>query len=165
MIAPVLPYAIRGVVWYQGEANSPRSPAKYAELFPAMITGWRAEFGQGDFPFYWVQLPKYKASGAHKTEWAIIRERQTDPGFAKHGQAVAIDTGDVDYIHPGDKKPIGPPAGFARAAPGFRQGRGRPRTGREKVRAQRCGLPPHVRPHCRRVEVCGRRADGLRAGG
>ena len=105
MIAPLVPYAIRGAIWYQGESNAGR-PAEYAELFPAMITGWRAQFGQGDFPFYWVQLANYQSPTA--TNWAFLREAQTKTlSLSATGQAVIIDIGDVRDIHPRNKKDVG----------------------------------------------------------
>src|SRR5690606_6760842 len=76
MINPVLPYALRGAIWYQGESNAGRA-SEYRALFSAMITHWRAHFGQGDFPFYWVQLANYNAGNPAGTAWAFLREAQT----------------------------------------------------------------------------------------
>ncbi len=105
MVHPLVPYAIRGVIWYQGEANAGR-PFEYADLFPAMITGWRAKFNQGDFPFYWVQLANYQSPTA--TNWAFLRESQTKTlALPATGQAVTIDIGDVGEIHPRNKKDVG----------------------------------------------------------
>jgi sialate O-acetylesterase len=105
MIAPLVPYAIRGAIWYQGESNAGR-PAEYAELFPAMITGWRAQFAQGDFPFYWVQLANY--NNPEGTGWAFLREAQTKTlALPATGQAVIIDIGDRRDIHPRNKKDVG----------------------------------------------------------
>ncbi len=105
MIHPLAPYAIRGAIWYQGEANAGQ-PARYADIFPAMITGWRSRFGQGDFPFYWVQLANFQSPTA--TNWAFLREAQTKTlALPATGQAVIIDIGDVSDIHPRNKKDVG----------------------------------------------------------
>ncbi len=105
MIHPLVPYAIRGAIWYQGESNAGQA-ARYADLFPAMITGWRAQFGQGDFPFYWVQLANFSSPTA--TNWAFLREAQTKTlSLPNTGQAVIIDIGDVRDIHPRNKKDVG----------------------------------------------------------
>ncbi|MBC8040090.1 MAG: sialate O-acetylesterase, partial [Opitutaceae bacterium] len=69
MIAPLVPYALRGAIWYQGESNAGRA-SEYRALFSAMITGWRSQFAQGDFPFYWVQLANFSSPTA--TEWAFL---------------------------------------------------------------------------------------------
>lgn len=105
MIHPLVPYAIRGAIWYQGESNAGQA-ARYADLFPAMINGWRAKFAQGDFPFYWVQLANYQSPTA--TEWAFLREAQTKTlALPATGQAVILDIGDVRDIHPRNKKDVG----------------------------------------------------------
>jgi sialate O-acetylesterase len=103
-------YGIRGALWYQGEGNTPRAH-QYRQLFPLLIESWRKEWGQGDFPFYWVQLP---GNGAEKpepgdSEWAELRESQTmtlakSPNTA---QAVTIDLGEDGDLHPRNKKDIG----------------------------------------------------------
>jgi len=76
MIAPLAPYALRGAIWYQGESNAGRA-SEYRALFSAMITGWRSQFAQGDFPFYWAQLANFQSNNADATEWAFLREAQT----------------------------------------------------------------------------------------
>jgi sialate O-acetylesterase len=107
MINPHVPYALRGAIWYQGESNASRA-GEYCELFSAMITGWRAKFGQGDFPFYWVQLANYRANGVNETSYAELREAQTRTlALPKTGQAVIIDIGNVTDIHPRNKKDVG----------------------------------------------------------
>ena len=108
MINPLLPYALRGAIWYQGESNADRA-AEYHPLFAAMITAWRAHFGQGDFPFYWVQLANYASASdpTHQT-WAFLREAQTDTlNLPNTGQAVTIDLGDPANIHPHNKQEVG----------------------------------------------------------
>jgi sialate O-acetylesterase len=103
MINPLVPYALRGAIWYQGEANASRAD-EYRGLFNSLITGWRAEFGQGDFPFYWVQLANHGTG----TAWAFLREAQTQTLALPHtGQAVIVDIGNVTDIHPRNKKDVG----------------------------------------------------------
>ncbi|MBC8039426.1 MAG: sialate O-acetylesterase, partial [Opitutaceae bacterium] len=80
--------------------------SEYRALFSAMITGWRSQFAQGDFPFYWVQLANFSSPTA--TEWAFLREAQTQTlALPATGQAVIIDIGDVRDIHPRNKKDVG----------------------------------------------------------
>jgi len=108
MINPLLPGALRGVIWYQGEANAARA-FEYHRLFSALITGWRARFGQGDIPFFWVQLANFDFPGdpTHET-WAFLREAQTQTlDLPATGQAVAIDVGDPNNIHPTNKQEVG----------------------------------------------------------
>ncbi len=108
MINPLLPYALRGVLWYQGESNAERA-GEYHALFAAMITAWRAHFGQGDFPFYWVNLANYGVPGdATKMAYALLREAQTQTlALPNTGQALAIDLGEADDIHPANKQDVG----------------------------------------------------------
>jgi sialate O-acetylesterase len=108
MINPLAPCALRGVIWYQGEANALRA-AEYHRLFASMITGWRAVFGQGDIPFYWVQLAnfEYPNETTHQT-WAFLREAQTQTlGLPATGQAITIDIGEAADIHPRNKQEVG----------------------------------------------------------
>ena len=108
MLAPLQPYAIRGNLWYQGEANWDR-PAEYAELFPAMIKAWREQWGQGDFPFYFVQLPNYTDERDPTLQgWPWIREAQSSAlHLPNTGMAVTIDSGDNADIHPQNKPIVG----------------------------------------------------------
>jgi sialate O-acetylesterase len=108
MVNPLLPYALRGVLWYQGESNAPH-PSEYHALFAAMITAWRAHFGQGDLPFYFVQLAGYSyLNHANSTEWALIREGQAQTlALPQTAMAVAIDLGEHDNIHPHNKQEVG----------------------------------------------------------
>lgn len=109
MIAPLIPHAIRGAIWYQGEDNAGR-PVQYRTLFREMIRSWRAEWGQGDFPFLFVQLANFDvpASDPGFRRWAELREAQAAalslPGT---GMAVAIDIGDAKDIHPRNKREVG----------------------------------------------------------
>lgn len=107
MIHPVLPYALRGALWYQGESNAGRA-SEYRALFSAMITQWREAFGQGDFPFYWVQLANFKTDQPDSGAWPRLREAQTQTlALPATGQAVTIDIGDPDDIHPRNKQEVG----------------------------------------------------------
>ena len=109
MIAPLIPYAIRGAIWYQGESNADR-PRQYRTLFPTMIQDWRQRWGQGDFPFYFVQLANFMASYDQPTEsqWAELREAQTMTlSLPKTGMAVIIDIGEAEDIHPRNKQDVG----------------------------------------------------------
>ena len=102
-------YGIKGAIWYQGESNSGRA-AKYRELFPFMIEQWRKQWGQGEFPFYWVQLADYQAEQPNPGDsaWAELREAQTLTldKLPKTGQAVIIDLGEGADIHPKNKRDV-----------------------------------------------------------
>jgi sialate O-acetylesterase len=105
---PILGYGLRGAIWYQGEANASRA-AGYYDLFPFMIEQWRAEWGQGDFPFYWAQLPDFMAEATTPGDasWAELREAQTRAQrLPRTGQAVTIDLGEGNDIHPRLKLPV-----------------------------------------------------------
>lgn len=106
MIHPLVPMAMRGVIWYQGETNV-KAPEQYRTLFPTLIRDWREAWGQGDFPFYYVQIAPF----AYKTEKkpaALLREAQmmalAEPNT---GMVVTMDVGAEDNIHPKEKKPVG----------------------------------------------------------
>lgn len=106
MIAPVAPTALRGVLWYQGEANNNR-PEEYARLFTTLITEWRREFGQPELPFYWVQLANYRGNPSNRN-WAELRAAQDEALALPHtGRAVAIDVGETNDIHPRNKQEVG----------------------------------------------------------
>ena len=109
MIAPLLNYTIKGVIWYQGESNV-KNPKEYQSLFPALINNWREKFNQGDFPFLFVQLANYQQSYDYPTEsdWAMLREAQLNTlALNNTAMAVAIDVGEWNDIHPLDKKTVG----------------------------------------------------------
>jgi len=109
MIAPILPYGIAGAIWYQGESNAGRA-YEYRKLFPAMIADWRKNWGQGDFPFLFVQLANFMARKPDPGEssWAELREAQTlTLNLPKTGQAVIIDIGEANDIHPKNKQDVG----------------------------------------------------------
>ncbi len=107
MIAPLAPYALRGVLWYQGESNVGRA-GEYAELFPTMIRDWRKSWGQGDFPFLFVQLPNYADGEPAGRKWAELREAQNAAlTLPNTGVAITIDVGEPNNLHPTDKQPVG----------------------------------------------------------
>jgi sialate O-acetylesterase len=101
MIAPLIPYTIKGAIWYQGESNAERA-FQYRKLFPAMINNWRKDWGS-DFPFYFVQI------APHRSQRPEIREAQllTMLSVPKTGMAVITDTGDSLDIHPRNKQVVG----------------------------------------------------------
>jgi len=108
MIAPFIPYALRGAIWYQGESNVGRH-REYAELLPAMIGAWRASWPLGDFPFLVVQLPGYSDNGkATGRAWAQLREAQESARHVPGGAvALTIDNDEPDNLHPVNKRPVG----------------------------------------------------------
>ncbi len=110
MIAPLLPFAIKGAIWYQGESNAGRGQ-QYRSLLPAMITDWRRHFGVGDFPFYIVSLAAFgqPCSIPVESEWAELREAQalTAKNLKNCGLAVALDVGEAGDIHPKNKLEVG----------------------------------------------------------
>ncbi len=110
MINPIVPLALKGALWYQGEANASRAH-QYQMLLPALIADWRRAFGQGDFPFLIAGLPAFQArrSQPGSDGWTELREAQalTAATASNCGLAVTVDTGDADNIHPIDKQPVG----------------------------------------------------------
>lgn len=108
-LKPTIGYGIRGAIWYQGESNAGRA-YQYRELFPLMIKNWRDEWGQGDFPFYWVQLADFMAEKSEPADsaWAELREAQTMTmsKLPNTGEAVIIDIGEGKDIHPKNKQDV-----------------------------------------------------------
>jgi sialate O-acetylesterase len=108
-LAPLIPFALRGVVWYQGESNR-GDPAAYRRLLPQLIRDWRRAFAQGDIPFIQVQLPGYGPPAAEPgpSSWAELRDAQlaacAEPAC---GLAVAIDLGEAGDLHPRNKRGVG----------------------------------------------------------
>ncbi len=109
MLAPLWPYAFRGVIWYQGEANVGQA-GPYRALFPALIRSWRETWGRPDMPFLFVQLAAFLPRHERPTEsdWAELREAQAMTLTLPHtGMAVTIDIGDEADIHPRNKRDVG----------------------------------------------------------
>jgi sialate O-acetylesterase len=109
MLAPLQNMSIKGVIWYQGESNVERA-AEYGSLFPAMIRAWRGEWGQGDFPFLFVQLANFlePVDEPGESQWAETRQAQAmalnEPNSA---MAVTIDVGEWNDVHPENKQAVG----------------------------------------------------------
>jgi sialate O-acetylesterase len=110
MIAGLTPLRIKGAIWYQGESNASRA-FEYRTLFQAMISDWRRQWGQGDFPFLFVQLANYmtpQTAPDEKSDWAELREAQAMAlDLENTGMAVIIDIGEADDIHPRNKQDVG----------------------------------------------------------
>jgi sialate O-acetylesterase len=110
MIKPLQPFAIKGVIWYQGESNAGRA-YEYRTLFPTLIKNWRDDWGLGDFPFLFVQLAPFMAPSKvpQESAWAELREAQllTSLNVPNTAMAVITDAGDPVDIHPRRKKPAG----------------------------------------------------------
>ena len=108
MIAPLAPYALRGVIWYQGEANG-SAGFEYRTLFPRLIGDWRAHWDT-EFPFLYVQLPgwEHDQKPPEQHDWPWLREAQLMTlKLPRTGMAVTIDVGDPGTVHPGDKYDVG----------------------------------------------------------
>ncbi|MRT91970.1 sialate O-acetylesterase [Ancylomarina sp. 16SWW S1-10-2] len=105
MINPLIPFTMKGVIWYQGEANR-KNAEQYSRLFPAMIKSWRDRWNLGDFPFYFVQISSFEWGGE---PWVELRESQlkTMLSVPNTGMAVTLDIGDKFCIHPPKKKEVG----------------------------------------------------------
>jgi sialate O-acetylesterase len=109
MIAPLTYFPVKGAIWYQGENNAMQA-YKYRTSFPNMITDWRNAWNQGDFPFYFVQLSSFETAPINHTEysWAELREAQhLTLRFPNTGEAVTIDIGEANDIHPRNKQDVG----------------------------------------------------------
>lgn len=105
MVAPLIPYRIKGVIWYQGESNT-NNPELYKTLFPLMIKNWREDWKEGNFPFYYVQIAPYNYGDL--TQSQKLREAQLQTlSVPKTGMAVTLDIGNPENIHPGNKKDVG----------------------------------------------------------
>lgn len=109
MLAKLIPYTLKGVIWYQGESNT-TEPEAYTKLFPAMINQWRSEWKQNDLPFVFAQLPNFRRK-EDKTgvSWAVFRQAQHNVAHSvpKCAMVVLIDVGDDDDIHPRNKRVVG----------------------------------------------------------
>ncbi len=112
MIAPLVPYALRGAIWYQGEANALiGNPSLYGLQLSTMIENWRNDWAQGHFPFIYVQLPNWRAPQKDPVEtsgWVIVREEMLRTlSLGDTGMVVTIDIGEADDIHPKNKQDVG----------------------------------------------------------
>lgn len=108
VLSPTIGYGIRGTIWYQGESNAGRA-YQYDDLFGLMISEWRKAWGQGDFPFYWVQLADFReeVETPGDSDWAELREAQSNTlELPNTGQAVIYDIGEGRDIHPRDKQNV-----------------------------------------------------------
>jgi sialate O-acetylesterase len=130
MVAPLIPYALRGALWYQGESNA-GDPARYLEKMKTLVDGWREAWGQPEMPFYLVQLAAFQNSRTNPDvadTWARLREQQIKAVNLPHfGVAVAIDIGAGENIHPTNKQDVG--KRLARWALTKTYGRGGPTSG------------------------------------
>jgi len=109
MLKRIIPYSVKGTIWYQGEHNSPRAE-QYRTLFPAVIEQWRSDFKNPNMPFLFVQLANYANTGyGDRPLWAELREAQllTWQKVKNTGMAVSIDVGEKNTIHPPHKEPVG----------------------------------------------------------
>ena len=111
MVTPVIPYAIKGAIWYQGEANAKHNTHKYEANFRGMIRAWREHWGQGDFPFYFAQLAAWQEPTQKPVEsnkWVSICDQQRRAlGLNNTGMAVLSDIGEASDIHPHNKMDVG----------------------------------------------------------
>jgi sialate O-acetylesterase len=107
MIHPLVPFAIRGAIWYQGESNL-SDAMLYTDKMKALIQGWRSVWNEGDFPFYYVQLAPYTYGKGNTTALPKLWEAQTAAlSIPNTGMAVTIDIGNAKDIHPKDKQDVG----------------------------------------------------------
>ena len=107
MIEPVIPYALTGFIWYQGEGNA-NQPDTYRDMFVALIESWREKFDAPAAPFYWAQLASWDSSGGENLDWPLLREAQHHTLALPHtGQAILTDIGEAFDIHPKNKQDVG----------------------------------------------------------
>ncbi|GAF01979.1 sialate O-acetylesterase [Saccharicrinis fermentans] len=109
MVSAIVPYTIKGALWYQGESNSHYMEEQYEKYFTALINSWRKEWGQGDFPFYWVQLASYKVPD-HRSDmgWAMVNDHlRRTMKLPNTGMAVLHDIGEASDVHPHNKMDAG----------------------------------------------------------
>jgi sialate O-acetylesterase len=108
MVNPWKGFPVKGVIWYQGEANS-ADPDLYRKLFPAMIAQWRTFWHQVELPFYYVQIAPWQSEGSDKFDWALFRQCQLDlmQDIPHVGMAITADAGSEKVIHPPYKIKVG----------------------------------------------------------
>jgi sialate O-acetylesterase len=105
MISPLVPYKIKGAIWYQGESNVGNA-AEYSKLMSIMISNWRNDFQSGEFPFYYTQIAPYRYGVGTNSQY--LREAQLKSlSIPNTGMAVTMDIGNIENIHPGNKKSVG----------------------------------------------------------
>ncbi len=121
MVAPAIEYPIKGVIWYQGESNADATRAPlYEKVFGTLISDWRAHWGEGNFPFLFVQISSFNASP--DADWPAVREAQRRTlKLANTAMAVSIDVGEPDNIHPADKQAVGHRLALAARAVAYRE--------------------------------------------
>ncbi|CAH8281444.1 sialate O-acetylesterase [Mariniflexile fucanivorans] len=109
MLNSIIPYAIKGAIWYQGESNGVYMPNEYEDYFTAMINGWRSDWNQGDFSFYWVQLAGCeRANDEADKGWATVNDKlRRSLKLPNTGMAVLYDIGEASDIHPHNKMDAG----------------------------------------------------------
>ena len=105
MVCPVIPYGIKGVIWYQGESNSGPHAAEYAVSFEAMVRGWRDRWRKPDLPFYTAQLASFK--GREGRMWLTESQRRATGHIDHTGLAVLCDVGEYEDVHPKNKIDVG----------------------------------------------------------
>ena len=108
MVNPLIPYAIKGALWYQGESNSKNSSEKYGLQLTSLVTGWRSAWGQEKFYFYWCQLANYRQPNENpvgdEDQWAVVQNGQREAlTLPDTGMAVLNDIGEARDIHPKNK--------------------------------------------------------------
>lgn len=106
MIHPIVNYSIRGVIWYQGEANR-KKPEQYTKLFPAMIKNWRQQWGKPELPLYFVQIAPFKYDSTVNSAYLREAQLKTTQSVANTGMAVTMDIGELNCIHPAEKITVG----------------------------------------------------------
>ena len=110
-IAPLIPFAIRGAIWYQGESNAGNEANLYGLQLETLVRDWRTRWGEEDFPFAWVQLPNFQKPQIAPVEnggWPLVREGMlNDLKLPNTGMAITIDIGEANNIHPHDKQDVG----------------------------------------------------------
>ena len=109
MLSSIIPYTIKGAIWYQGESNAVHLADEYANYLTTMITSWREEWNQGDFSFYWVQLAACKRGSIENDQgWAMVNDQlRRTLNVPKTGMAVLYDIGEGKDIHPHNKMDVG----------------------------------------------------------
>jgi sialate O-acetylesterase len=116
MIAPIIPYAIKGSIWYQGESNASKSK-QYQTLFPKMVADWRARWKQGAFPFLFVQIAPFKGQPAEIREAQFLSLKKIE----NSAMAVTTDVGNANDIHPNQKEPVGQRLALAARALAYKE--------------------------------------------